>query len=169
MSHGKLIGIINGDDFYELDAVLHMTDERYQVVYGYCRLYRNNHPVDVMKNSHKTLDGGMIPHPSCFVTRAAYCDYGIFSERYKITADYELMLRFKKSEKVHFVQIHKILSNFRLGGLSSKMERHLKLEEARIRFRYNAISLKELLLQFYFYAIGNSFLLHKSTARILRA
>lgn len=158
MSNGKLIGIINSDDFYELDAVenavLHMTDEKYQVIYGYCRLYRNNHPVDVLKRSHKTLDGGMIPHPSCFVTRAAYCDYGMFSERYKVAADYELMLRFKKSEGVHFVQIRKILSNFRYGGLSSQMDQCLKLEEARIRFRYHAISLKDLLLQFYFYVVS---------------
>lgn len=159
MSHGRLVGIINSDDFYELDAVenavRNMTDERYQVLYGYCRLYRNNHLVDVLKRSHKALDGGMIPHPTCFVTRAAYCDYGMFSKRYKIAADYELMLRFQKSEKVRFVQIQKVMANFRYGGLStdSKMNQYLNLEMAKIRFRYHVISIKELILQFYFYTM----------------
>lgn len=157
MSHGRLIGIINSDDFYELDAVenavRNMTDERYQVLYGYCRLYRNNHPVDVLKRSHKALDGGMIPHPTCFVTRAAYCDYGMFSKRYKIAADYELMLRFQKSEKVRFVQIQKVMANFRYGGLSTedKSRKKLELEIQFIYFQYQKISLQKLLWELYLF------------------
>lgn len=159
MSCGSLIGIINSDDYYELDAVenavSNMTKEKYQVIYGYCTLYRRNNLVDILKGSHKTLNVGMIPHPTCFVTRAVYCDLGMFSYRYKIASDYELMLRFQKSGKVQFIQIPKVLANFRYGGLStnSKMNKRLNLEMALIRYQYRTILIKELLLELYFYII----------------
>lgn len=148
MSHGNLIGIINSDDFYERDAVesiiAHMGTEKYQVIYGYCRMIRRGHTRDIFKRHHKNLPNAMIPHPTCFLTRDIYCKFGLFLECFKIAGDYELMLRLFVSNSVQFIRVEKIIANFELGGLSSCTER-LERERALILYRYKMISLKELI------------------------
>lgn len=148
MSHGRLIGIINSDDYYEPDAVenavTHMTADRYQVVYGYCRVLNNRQAVDVLKNSHQDLADQMIPHPACFVTRNVYCDFGMFLKTFRIANDYELMCRLYKSGEVKFIQIRKILANFRMGGTCSNVER-MERENAIIAYYHRMISFKDML------------------------
>ena len=148
LSTGSLIGIINSDDFYSNDAVeniiLHMTDDKYQVIYGYCRVWNGRHSIKVLKNRHENLADGMIPHPTCFVTREVYKDFGLFLTTFKIANDYELMIRLYKSDKVRFEQANWIIANFREGGLSSDIKRWKK-EKAFINYYYNMISLKDML------------------------
>lgn len=148
MSHGRLIGIINSDDYYEPDAVehavTHLTDDRYQVVYGYCRVFDRRQTVDVLKNSHHNLADQMIPHPACFVTRSVYCDFGMFLKIFRIANDYEFMCRLYKSGEVKFIQIRRVLANFRTGGACSNIER-TERESAIIAYRHRMISLREML------------------------
>lgn len=143
MSHGRLIGIINSDDYYESDAVenavTNMTADRYQVVYGYCRILNNRQVVDVLKNSHQKLADQMIPHPTCFVNRNVYCDFGMFLKTFRIANDYEFMCRLYKSGEVKFIQIKRILANFRMGGTCSNVER-MERENAIIAYYHRMIS-----------------------------
>lgn len=120
MSTGHIIGITNSDDFYEIDTVEKivsvMTHEKYQVIYGYLRTLEKgglSRVITVNSNS-----GKMIPHPTCFVTREIYRDYGLFLEWYRTAADYEFMLRLYKKRDVHFMQIKSVLATFRTGGMS---------------------------------------------------
>lgn len=147
MSHGRLIGIINSDDYYEPDAVenavTHMTDDRYQVIYGYCRVLSNRQVTDVLKNSHHDLADQMIPHPTCFVTRSVYCDFGMFLKTFKIANDYELMCRLYKSGEVKFIQIRRVLANFRTGGACSNIER-TERESAVIAYYHKMVSFRTM-------------------------
>ncbi len=147
-SEGLLIGIINSDDYYEPDAIErikeYMTADKYQVIYGYCRVWNGRHSIKVLKNRHENLADGMIPHPTCFVTREVYRDFGLFLTTFKIANDYELMIRLYKSDKVRFEQANWIIANFREGGLSSDIKRWKK-EKAFINYYYNMISLKDML------------------------
>ena len=147
MSHGRLIGIINSDDFYELDAVgnvvAHMTADRYQVIYGHCRVLSNHWVTDVLKNSHHNLADQMIPHPTCFVTRSVYCDFGMFLRTFKIANDYEFMCRLYKSDEVKFIQIRRVLANFRMGGVCSNIER-AERESAIIAYYHRMISFRTM-------------------------
>lgn len=147
MSHGRLIGIINSDDYYEPDAVenavTHMTDDRYQVIYGYCRVLSNRQVTDVLKNSHHDLADQMIPHPTCFVTRSVYCDFGMFLKTFKIANDYELMCRLYKSGEVKFIQIRRVLANFRTGGACSNIER-TEWESAVIAYYHKMVSFRTM-------------------------
>jgi len=150
MTSGKIIGIINSDDFYEADAVqkvvAHMSDFPYQVIYGYCNSWRGNRCRKIKVN-HKELEERMIPHPTCFVTRKTYCKYAMFSEWLKIAADYEIMLRFYETRNVRFIQIPDVLANFSEGGISMKKGKSslLKKENLIIQYKYKIISTKELL------------------------
>lgn len=142
LSTGQLIGIINSDDFYEKDTVekvvLCSSREKYQVIYGYCRIIDNNHITGIIKRNHKGLGKEMIPHPTCFITRKTYKDFGLFLTLYKITGDYELMLRLFYSGKVKFIQVKEILANFTLGGISSN--KRCSIETTLIQYFYHYIS-----------------------------
>ncbi len=159
LSTGDLIGIINGDDFYETDAVENIIEHidltKYQVLYGYCNVIYKGQIVKVMKTHHKRLNKDMIPHPTCFVTRQTYQNFGLFLTGFKIASDYELMLRFYKSKQVTFIQIPKIIANFRKGGVStrSEMEERRLLERAWIWYRFGEISIKELIVCMFRYLL----------------
>lgn len=146
MSHGRLIGIINSDDYYEPDAVesivSHMTSGQYQVIYGYCRVFDGRRVVDISKNSHENLNNQMIPHPSCFVTRETYCNLGLFLTTFRVAGDYELMCRFYRSKKVAFMQIRKVVANFRVGGICSNINRSER-ERLMIAYYYKVLMLKD--------------------------
>lgn len=152
MSAGTLIGIINSDDYYEDDAVenivRHMTDDKYQVVYGYCRLIKNNSIMGILKNRHEALVQRMIPHPTCFVTRQVYRDFGLFLTVFEIAGDYELMFRLYHSGTVEFIQVKEIIANFRVGGACFNSKR-VRLEDAFIRYRYKVISFSDLFMNIF--------------------
>lgn len=148
MSHGKVIGIINSDDFYEEDAVdniiQHMSNGIYQVIYGYCRVFGNGHANGILRRYHQNLSRAMIPHPTCFVTRSVYKEFGLFLVCFQVASDYELMLRLYVSNRVEFIQVKEVIANFRLNGISS-YPKLLKKERALILYHYKMISFKDML------------------------
>ena len=151
LSKGTLIGIINSDDFYHPNAVnniiSNVTNDDYQVIYGYCRLLKDNHTIGFMKTIHQNLDQAMIPHPTCFVTRKIYQDFGMFLTTLRISSDYEFLLRLYYSEKVTFIQVKEIIANFRLGGACGDLKKS-KLEDLIIRHHYKIYSWGEVLVSF---------------------
>jgi len=122
LAQGKLIGIVNSDDWYEADTieqvVKHYRGNQYEVVYGMQRNFLQEKEKAVFIYHHDFLPQQMITHPTCFVTADAYRDFGMFDMNYRSAADYDLMLRFFESKKVVFTPVMQVLSNFRLGGMS---------------------------------------------------
>lgn len=134
---GQLIGIVNSDDWYENDTVEQIVSNyqgnRYEVVYGMQRNYLNGKEKAVFLYHHDFLPQQMITHPTCFVTADTYRDFGKFDVKYRSAADYDLMLRFWESGKVAFTPVMSVLSNFRLGGISSSQTG--VRENAAIRYK----------------------------------
>ena len=60
--------------------------------------YRSKQPMGVWESGQYTpgsfLKGWMPPHPTFFVRKEVYQKYGGFNTNLKLSADYELMLRF---------------------------------------------------------------------------
>lgn len=156
---GELVGIINSDDYYELDAVEKMV-EQYEihgsgVYYGYERLLKNENEYCVSRKSPDFLNETMIAHEATFITTDTYKKIGNFNEKYKIVADYDLMLRIKKAEIVFF-PINSIISNFRLGGASSsrvvwlemfKLKRNWKIVSGSVYLCYSFAVRMEILVR----------------------
>lgn len=142
LASGEMIGIVNSDDWYEPDTVeqvvKHYHQEKYQVIYGMQRTYMDGREKATFIYSHEFLPEQMITHPTCFVTKAAYEDFGAFDLRYRSSADLELMLRFYDTKKVIFTPVMRVLSNFQLGGMSSSQTG--VRENALVRFRYGYLS-----------------------------
>lgn len=145
---GELIGILNSDDFYEPDAVENMVQAYrenktdYMILYGFQRNLKHSRSHDeeisVVLFHHDYLKQQMITHPTCFVTPKLYEKYGVFNTTYQSSADYEFMLRVQAAGGVTFCPVYKIITNFRMGGMSSGEKG--RRETARLRYRYGAIS-----------------------------
>lgn len=132
---GKLIGIVNSDDYYEKDALEKIAKaykgQDYTVIYGMLRTVSGGKEVMVYLKSHEFLENDMIAHPACFVTKKIYDKFGGYSLQYPYSADYEYMLRIKRQKEVRFTPIYSIISNFNLDGVSSSVKAYrdtLKLQ-----------------------------------------
>ncbi len=142
LAGGKLIGIVNSDDWYEDDtvglAVSNYQGNKYEVVYGMQRNILNGRAKTTFIHYHDFLTEQMITHPTCFVTADTYRDLGLFDTKYRSAADYDLMLRFYESGKVVFTPVMRVMSNFRLGGMSGSQTG--VRENAAIRYRHGCMS-----------------------------
>jgi glycosyltransferase involved in cell wall biosynthesis len=145
MASGQLIGIVNSDDWYEDDtveqAVASYKKNKYEVIYGMQRNYINGKEKSTFIYYHDFLPEQMITHPTCFVTKDTYSDFGTFDTSYRSAADYDLMLRLWETGKVHFTPVMKVLSNFQLGGMSGSQKG--VRENARIRYKRGYMSRKK--------------------------
>lgn len=144
MAKGEIIGIINSDDWYEEDALQkvydHCTDDPYAIYYGYMRTIDSNNGKEIRCTIHhpEYIREAMINHPATFVSRKVYETYGSFDCQYKMSADYDFIIRMTKEDKVKFVPVYEILSVFRLGGISGTVD--ALMETMKIKKRYGMMT-----------------------------
>jgi glycosyltransferase involved in cell wall biosynthesis len=143
-ANGELIGIVNSDDYYNNDSVELIVEnrlnEKYQILYGYQRNLKDDQETKVCIYHHDFLNQQMITHPTCFVTKSVYEDYGLYNCKFKSSADYEFMLRIYRQGNVVFKPVYRIISNFAEGGMSSSQ---LGVQEtAKLRLQFGLISRK---------------------------
>lgn len=123
MSGGDIIGIVNSDDYYELDALESIINqyhgEKNRILYGIQRNIKNGTVIKAFINHHTQLRSLMITHPTCFVTKNLYNEIGLYNTSFKSSADYEWMLRVFDLYPDCFVPIYKVISNFEVNGMSS--------------------------------------------------
>lgn len=142
LAKGSLIGMINSDDWYESTAIENMVKaydgSKYVILYGMQREYQNGKEKLCWIKNHIFLDEQMITHPTCFITKKLYNDFGGYNERYKSSADYDFMLKMVRITDVKFQQVYSIIANFSLGGMSGNNIG--RIETAKIKYNYHIIS-----------------------------
>lgn len=161
-ARGNWIGIINSDDFYELNAAEQVSNyiklqPETELVHGNLRFFDENGTERVEKpNADLSLlsQTMTIFHPAVFVKREAYQRFGNFNLRYRLCADWEMVLRLFKAG-LKFGYLDAVLANFRAGGAGSGFKPiHLK-ERFKIRHHYTKgwlqrMDLKDFLIFCYF-------------------
>ena len=147
-SSGDIIGIINSDDWYELDAVSYMVENyepgEYMIQYGYENEWNGDMCYMTWIKYHQNVINGTIPHPTCFVSKEVYEKYGGYDINYPICADREFMVRCLKTEDVRYVPHQKIIANFLDGGMSTnpQLGKQITLEQLMIKYKYGYIDKK---------------------------
>jgi glycosyltransferase len=148
---GDIIGILNSDDFYPSPLVIEKVVSMFEqtgcdAVYGDL-VYVNR--LDTQKvvrfwrsGAYKNgmfKWGWMPPHPTFFVKREIYQQYGMFNLDLKTAADYELMLRFIHKHGIRLGYLREILVKMRDGGASNEsLLRRLSANQAdRKAWEYN--------------------------------
>lgn len=146
MANGELIGLLNSDDYYELNALeimqdkyntLDDKDKKHLVMYGFQRIVKDEKELAVELYSHENLDKQMISHPTCFVSRDTYKDFGMFDTKYRSASDYDFMMRLYHKTDTVFVPIYKVITNFERGGMSASGVG--QKETAMIRHEYGLV------------------------------
>lgn len=123
---GDIIGIVNGDDWYEKDAVQTVVNnfqDSIDVLYARMNIIGINGKTLQISGYNDINDiwYRMIPHPTVFVRKSVYDKLGKFDLTYSIVADYELIFRFYLG-KANFKYIDKVITNFRKGGLTTQKQ-----------------------------------------------
>lgn len=128
---GNIIGILNADDFYPSENILEkvigtLDNSEIDACYGdLCYVNANNKDKIIRYwrageyTPGKFYWGWMPPHPTFFVKKKIYDQYGLFNTRLGTAADYELMLRFLLKHKIRVAYIPKVLVHMRTGGISN--------------------------------------------------
>lgn len=131
LSTGDVIGILNSDDFYANNQIIDKVARVFKET-GCDALYGDIQYVDA-ENSDKIIRywksgdyqpgafkwGWMPPHPTFFVRRELYQQFGNFNLHMKTAADYELMLRFIHKHGAKLAYIPEVLVKMRTGGASN--------------------------------------------------
>lgn len=146
---GDVIGIINSDDFLNIDTLKNLNEvitkfPDYDVYYGNGIIFddRNNHIYKPTNEINDILKYMFICHPATFVKKSSYDKYGTFKLEYKCAMDFELLSRmYLKGAKFKYFDYN--CTWFRLGGVSKKKSLLTKEESKKIAIS-NGIDEKEI-------------------------
>lgn len=127
---GDIVGILNSDDFYETQDVITEVVDNFDVdtdmVFGDLIFVKPENIKKITRfyslphfKAWRLRFGWMPPHPATFIKKSVYDKYGLYKINYKISADYEVFVRFLLVNKVNFKHINKILVRMRDGGVST--------------------------------------------------
>ena len=148
LSSGEIVGFINSDDYYfsnEVAEKVMTIFEDSSIDACHANLVYVD-PVDSRKvqrvwkswNFERSdMERGSIPaHPTVFVRRTVYEQFGNFNLKYKLVADYDFLLRVFYMQKINSVYIDDIWVRMRSGGatggnLKSILSQNREIREAQ--------------------------------------
>lgn len=130
LAQGDLIGFLNADDFLAEDFSIDLIASQANgaaIIYGDLEYISPNESKRVFRqwNSgsfkrEKLKYGWMPPHPTFYVRRDLFQKIGFFDTSFRISADYDFMVRCLTEQKVKVVYIPKVLVKMRMGGVSNR-------------------------------------------------
>jgi len=137
LATGKLVGIINSDDWYEPiaveTAVNTYEEDPYDMFYADINLIKANGTIMVKHSKHdKFPTSRHWNHPTTFVSKNVYDELGTFRCE-GIHDDFDFILRVRKAGKKIVIK-NIVLANFRTGGASN--DKSLKKCYRRCMDRY---------------------------------
>lgn len=131
LATGEVVGMLNSDDVYANPRIISRIVKEFQQkktdsIYGDLQYVSRDQREKVIRHWRSQpydpplfLKGWMPPHPTFFVKRKCYADFGKFNTSFAISADYELMLRFLYKHRITSSYIPEVLVKMRTGGISN--------------------------------------------------
>jgi len=129
---GDVVGFLHADDLFADEHVLSkiaavFSDGLCDATYGDLVYVAKSEPDKVTRywqsgdfSRHKLKHGWMPPHPTFYVRRSVYEEYGGFDTSFRIAADYDCMLRFLGRAMVRVAYIPHVMVKMRLGAESNR-------------------------------------------------
>lgn len=137
---GDVIGFLHADDVYENSDVLTKIASVFEnsdndALYGDLVYVKSNNLKKVIRywkagnyTKKSFYRGWMPPHPTLFIRKSIYSKFGVFNSKYKISADYDLILRFLFTKKIKTSYIQEVLVRMRSGGLSNRSFKNIYIK-----------------------------------------
>ena len=152
LADGDIVGLLHSDDLFSdgmviSDVVAAFSDPAVQLVYGDLVYVEESNVTKVVRRwisghfvSRKLRAGWMPPHPTVFVRKSVFDQLGAYDTSFKISADYDAMLRFFQSG-IYSRYIPRELVKMRLGGVSNRSVKNIitKMKEDYRAIRKNKV------------------------------
>jgi glycosyltransferase len=155
MSTGDVIGILNSDDIFASNRILSdvvnvfVKNTEIDAVYGNITYFKDETTGKTIRTwitkpyYDKFFDHGEVPpHPSLFVKKRVYDSIGAYFPNFKITSDYEFMLRAFKIHNYKPYYLNKFIVNMRMGGESTKNLKNILIGNKEITLAWKMNNLK---------------------------
>lgn len=137
-SRGKIIGIINSDDYYEENTLetIDDLDKKHNADFyiGALKYFENNNSKNYIiiypDNKYNRKNYYLTPrlnHPASFFKKELYQEVGLYKENYKYIMDREFLKRVSLKNKVG-VFTDRVLTNMSSGGVSERKEKMARRE-----------------------------------------
>jgi glycosyltransferase len=150
---GDIIGFLHADDWFSGPDVLASVAEAFcdpslDAAYGdlvYVSSHAPEHVIRYWKSGEMEHNrfrwGWMPPHPTVYLRRECYENYGLYRSDFRISADYEMMIRMFYNYRLQTRYIDRVLVRMRLGGISngSLANRLLASQEDRRAWAVNGL------------------------------
>ena len=126
---GDIVGILNSDDIYADNKVVSRIVEAIgnkDSIYADL-VYVDRDNTDKVTRYWKSgkyrkgifKSGWMPPHPTFFIKKSCYNQYGTYNLQLKSAADYELMLRMLHKHNISVAYLPVVITKMRVGGQSN--------------------------------------------------
>jgi len=135
IASGKVVGMINSDDWYEIDALEKVAAayERthFDVIFATVRIHTNKAAFLKKPKIRRYISSRHWNHPTMFVAKSVYNQelYALDN----IYDDFDFYLRMRKQNR-NIVTIDDVLANFRFGGISNQKTLSSALKRAKIQY-----------------------------------
>ncbi|SMC38440.1 glycosyltransferase family 2 protein [Cellulophaga tyrosinoxydans] len=140
LATGDIIGFVHSDDMLASttiisELVLVFKTQQADGVYGDLNYVSKTDIVNIIRrwksctfSKHLLKKGWMPAHPTLFLKKEVYQKHGYFNLDFKISADYDFMLRILIDESLKFAYLSKIISIMRIGGASNRSLKNILLK-----------------------------------------
>lgn len=159
---GDVIGFLNSDDLFcddmAVEKVMNVFNENSKIDSVYADIYyvdQNNTDKIVRKwitGKQKTFKKGWHPaHPTLYIKKKVYNQYGGFNLKFKLASDFEIMLRFIEKYKISTIYLPEPLIKMRLGGETNKSVENIfrQNKECIKAFKDNDLKVNSVLYPFF--------------------
>lgn len=128
---GDIIGLMHSDDFFAAPHILSrvakmMENLNIDGVYGdldYVSEVDTSHIVRKWRsgtyNRKKLKQGWMPPHPTLYLRREVFDEWGLYDTSFRIAADYDAMLRYLVKGGIRLAYLDEVMIKMRVGGESN--------------------------------------------------
>ncbi len=129
---GDVIGVMHSDDFFAHNHVLERVADLFRKddvagVYGDLDYVSAEDPGKVIRrwrSGHycrsKLRRGWMPPHPTLYLRREVFENYGLYDTDFQISADYDAILRYLWIGSSRLAYLPEVMVRMRLGGESNR-------------------------------------------------
>ena len=139
-STGDIVGLLHSDDFFaDIDVLSNVAEKflnpKLDFLFGDLCYVSSKNPENVVRfwkagpfKPSLLNQGWMPPHPTVFVRRNLFNRFGKYDLQYRISSDYEWMLRVLNDDTVNVGYLPKVLVHMRTGGLSNRSLKHMLIK-----------------------------------------
>ena len=130
LASGDVIGILHSDDLFSdrfvvSDMMERMVVENAEIAFSDMVIVDNSmtkvlrHYMASYFSPWMFKIGWMPPHPTCFIKKSLFDEFGMYSTDYKIAGDFDLLVRFFYGRKIRWSYLDQITIKMSAGGVSN--------------------------------------------------